>query len=133
MIKSIDWVLCPTTSFDATVTYFRDVLGLAPDDAGVPVTDPHFLRYAQFTAPDRTTLEVVEPTARARLLFRGPVLCLTVDDLALARAGLERRRAEFVAPVLTAGDGWGWTYIRAPDGQVFQVQGPWSAPGQPDG
>lgn len=128
MIKGIDWILCPTDSFDETVAFVRDVLGLTPGASGVPVTDPHFARYAQFTVPDRITVEIVEPTAAARERFRGPVVCLTVDDLADARAELARK-AEFVTPVVTAGDGWGWTYLRAPGGQVFQLQGPWSAPG----
>jgi hypothetical protein len=105
------------------------VLGLVPGVSGVPVTDAQFARYAQFTTPDRTTLEIVEPTPAARLRYRGPVVCLTVDDLAGARAELGRKGAEFVTPVITAGDGWGWTYLRAPGGQVFQLHGPWSAPG----
>jgi len=128
VIKSIDWILCPTDSFEQSVPFFRDVLGLTPVASGVPVTDLRFARYAQFTAPDRTMLEVVEPTAEARPLFGCPVLCLTVDDLARARAELVASGVEFVAPVITPGDGWGWTYLRAPGGQVFQVQGPWSAP-----
>lgn len=127
MIKSIDWILWPTTSFEETVAYFRDVLGLAPTGTGVPVTDPQFARYAQLTAPDRTTLEVVEPTPAARSVYRSPVVCLTVADLAQARGELERKRVEFVTPVFTAGDGWGWIYLRAPHGPVFQLQGPWPA------
>jgi hypothetical protein len=129
MIEGIDWILCPTDSFGETVAFVRDVLDLAPGASGVPVTDPQFVRYAQFTLPDRTTLEIVEPTAAARPHYLGPVVCLTVDDLAGARAELARKGAEFVTPVITAGDGWGWTYLRAPGGQVFQLQGPWSAPG----
>ncbi|HKE52905.1 MAG TPA: hypothetical protein VKE25_15480, partial [Actinomycetes bacterium] len=88
MITRIDWVLCPTDSFEQTMAFFREVLGLSPVASGVPVTDVHFARYAQFTAPDRTTLEVVEPTAAARPFFRGPVLCMTVADLAGALAEL---------------------------------------------
>lgn len=129
MIKGIDWILCPTGSFEETVAFFRDVLGLKQLASGVPVTDPQFTRYAQFSTPDRITLEVVEPTAAARPLHRGPVLCLTVDDLAGTRVHLAGKGVEFVAPVISAGDGWGWTYLRAPGGQVLQLQGPWSAPG----
>jgi catechol 2,3-dioxygenase-like lactoylglutathione lyase family enzyme len=128
MIKGIDWILCPTDSFDETTAFVRDVLGLTPEASGVPATDRQFTRYAQFTAPDRTTLEIVEPTPAARPRYRGPVVCLTVDDLAGARAELARKGAQFVTPVITAGDGWGWTYLRALDGQVFQIHGPWSAP-----
>ena len=129
MIKGIDWILCPTGSFDETVAFVRDVLGLAPGASGVPVTDPQFARYAQFSVPDRTTIEIVEPTPAARPLYCGPVLCLTVDDLARARAELAGKGTRFVTPVITAGDGWGWTYLRAPGGQVFQLHGPCSAPG----
>jgi catechol 2,3-dioxygenase-like lactoylglutathione lyase family enzyme len=66
MIKGIDWILCPTDSFDETTAFVRDVLGLTPGASGVPATDRQFTRYAQFTAPDRTTLEIVEPTPDAR-------------------------------------------------------------------
>jgi len=128
VIKSIDWILCPTDSFEQTAVFFREVLGLSPVASGVPVADVQFARYAQFTAPDQTTLEVVEPTPTARPFFRGPVLCMTVADLAGARAELVAKGVEFVTPVITPGDGWGWTYLRAPGGQVFQLHGPWSAP-----
>jgi len=127
MIKGIDWILCPTANFDDTVVFFRDFLGLPLSASGVPTVDRQFARYAQFTAPDRTTLEIVEPTAAARDVFRAPVVSLTVADLAASRAQLAARRVEFVAPIFADGDGWGWTYLRAPDGQVYQIQGPYRA------
>jgi hypothetical protein len=29
-----------------------------------------------------------------------------------------------VAPVFDTHEGWGWTYFQAPDGSVYQLQGP---------
>ena len=127
MIKGIDWILCPTANFDDTVAFFRDVLGLPLSARGVPTVDHQFARYAQFTVPDRTTLEIVEPTAAARDVFQAPVVSLTVANLAASHADLAARRVEFVAPIFADGDGWGWTYLRAPDGQVYQIQGPYRA------
>ena len=40
---------------------------------------------------------------------------------------MEGKRVEFVAPVFTT-EGWGWTYFRAPDGNVYQIQGPYREP-----
>jgi hypothetical protein len=51
-------------------------------------------------------------------------VCLTVDDLTRARSELTDRGLEIVTPVRSDGQGWGWTYVRSPDGTVYQIQGP---------
>jgi hypothetical protein len=69
-------------------------------------------------------LEIVEPKEPAAQLYHAPVVSITVDDVARARKELEERQVKFVAPIFDTGKGWGWTYFQAPDGAVYQLQGP---------
>ena len=122
--KGIEWIITCTTNFDETVAFFRDVMGLAVTEEGVPVTDTQFTRYGQITMPNGVVLEIVEPGEAARQLYKAPVVSITVDDLAQARRELEGRRIEFLTPIFDTRKGFGWTYFRAPDGNVYQLQGP---------
>src|SRR5262249_49793901 len=92
---------------------------------GVPVTDTQFTRYAQFKLPSGGVLEIVEPDERVRELYTAPIVAFTVDNLAEARQELERQGAELVSPIFDTGEGWGWTYFRARDGRIYQLQGPY--------
>ena len=125
--KGDQWILSCTPNFQETVIFFRDVLGLAVTDEGTPVTDTQFIRYAQFKLPNETVIEVVEPTEAARPLYNAPVVSIMVDDLAQARRELADRQIEFVAPIFETKEGWAWTYFRAPDGNVYQIQGPYQS------
>src|SRR6266487_2511596 len=120
----VEWILVCTDRFDDTVSFYRDVLALTIAEQGTPVVDTQFTRYALVTMPNGVSLEIVESANG----LKGPVVCLTVEDVARARAELEARRLELVTPVLTDGRGWGWTYVRSPDGTVYQIQGPYQAP-----
>ena len=57
------------------------------------------------------------------MVYSAPIVSFTVDDVAQSRRELERRQVAFVAPIFRTKQGWGWTYFRAPDGQVYQLQG----------
>lgn len=117
-----NWILTCTTAFDRTVAFFRDRMGLRLTEQGVPVTDTQFTRYALFRLPPGGTLEVVEPADETvSALYRGPIVCFKVDDLAHARDELVSLGVEFVAPIFRAPDQMAWTYFRAPDGQVYQI------------
>jgi len=122
--KGIEWIITCTDNFEDTVAFFRDVMGLAVRSEGVPTTDKQFTRFAQIEMPNGVVLEIVEPEAAFRTLYAVPVMCITVDDVAQARQEMEDQRVEFVAPIFTTEAGWGWTYFRAPDGHVHQIQGP---------
>src|SRR5437773_6059972 len=122
--KGVEWVITCTTNFDETVAFFRDVMGLAVTEEGVPVTDTQFTRYAQITMPNGVVLEIVEPSESVRQLYKAPIVSITVDDLAQARRELEGRKIEFLTPIFDTRKGFGWTYFRAPDGNVYQIQGP---------
>lgn len=119
----LDWVISCTPDFERSVAFFRDVLGLDVAKEGVPVTDTQFTRYVQFKLPSGGVLEIVEPDERVRQLYTAPIPSFTVDDLAEACQELERQDVELVAPIFNSGEGWGWTYFRAPDGHIYQLQG----------
>lgn len=122
--EGITWILAPTTRFQESLAFFRDVLGLAVVAEGVPVIDTQFSRYAQMKLPNGVVLEIVEPTEAVSRLYTAPVVSITVDDVALAKDELEQRNIKFVAPVFDTTEGWGWTYFEGPDGAVYQLQGP---------
>jgi hypothetical protein len=121
--EGITWVMSCTTHFAESVEFFRDTMGLAVSEAGVPVTETQFTRYAQFKMPNGIVLEIVEPTEGVWRLYDAPIVSITVDNLAQARRDLENRQIEFVAPIFQTPEGWAWTYFRAPDGHVYQLQG----------
>ena len=123
--EGINWVITCTSNFEQTVAFFRTVMGLTVTEEGVPVTDTQFTRYAQIKMPNGVVLEVVEPDKTVRELYNAPIISLTVDDILQARYELEGRQIEFVAPIFDTREGWGWTYFRAPDGNVYQIQGPY--------
>lgn len=119
----VRWILVCTNQFDAMVALFRDVMRLAIAEEGVPVVDTQFTRYAMVKMPNDVVLEVVEPRAELRGLYAGAVVSITVDDVVNARDEMEAHGVEFVGPIVRTPGGWGWTYFRAPDGAVYQVQG----------
>ncbi len=121
--EGMNWVLTCTPNFEQTVAFFRDVLGLAVTAEGIPTTDLQFTRYAQITLPTGGVLEIVEPTADVQQLYTAPIVSFTVDDLRQARRELEAQEVVFVAPIFSTKEGWGWTYFRAPDGNIYQLQG----------
>jgi len=122
----IRWILACTTRFEDTVAFFRDVMGLSVVEDGVPVTDTQFTRYALLKMPNDVVLEIVEPGALVRDLYTAPIVSFTVDDVAKARREMESRDVAFVTPIFDTKQGWGWTYFRAPDGNVYQIQGPYT-------
>ena len=67
--------------------------------------------------------EVLHRLARGN--YKAPVISITVDDLAATRRELEGRGVEFLTPIFDTRQGHGWTYLRAPDGNVYQIQGPY--------
>jgi catechol 2,3-dioxygenase-like lactoylglutathione lyase family enzyme len=112
-VKGVVWVGTATDSYDETVRFFEETLGLSPFhqredlsilrlDSGEWVEifgprDPHF---GEFN--------------------RGPVVEFMVDDLDEARAELEAKGVEF----LTENHGWGdysWTHFHGPDGNIYGI------------
>lgn len=121
--RAADWVLFSTSQFDQQVAYLRDVLGMPIEAQGPAMVDQHFLRYAQFALPGGVTLEVVEPSPEFTDFHDVTIVCLTVDDLTEGLHELTAQRQMPISPVFTDGHDWGWTYLRMPDGGIYQLQG----------
>jgi predicted enzyme related to lactoylglutathione lyase len=122
--EGIRWILACTDQFDAMVAFFRDVMQLPVENEGVPVNDTQFTRYALVKMPNEVVLEIIQPREELRELYAGAVVSITVDDVPGARREMEEKGVEFMAPIIYTPEGWGWTYFRAPDGAVYQIQGP---------
>lgn len=110
-VLGVVWVGTRTDDFEATLAFFRDVLG-------VPLTllGPDF---GWSRMPDSSQFEIFGPSSTGHDHFTtGPVPEFLVDDL---RAALDELRAADVEilgePHLD--DAGGWFHFRAPDGNVY--------------
>ena len=94
-VLSLVWVGTRTSEYSATVTFFKDVLGL-----GEHVLEPDF---AVLDVPDGATVEVFGPTSEYHRHLTHPVAGFRVDDrrapspswkLPASRSCCHRRTAE---------------------------------------
>jgi catechol 2,3-dioxygenase-like lactoylglutathione lyase family enzyme len=130
-ITGINWILTPTKSCQESAAFFHDVMDMVVTEEGVPVTDTQFSRYAQIRMPNGVVLEFVEPKETVAHLYDAPIVSITVDDVAEARRELESRQIEFLTPIFDTKQGLGWTYFRAPEGTLYQLQGPYRSQRKP--
>lgn len=97
----IDHVGIAISDLDASLTFFRDALGLeleAPEDIPSQRVRAHFLQAGE------STIELVEPTAEDSpiakyIAKRGPGIhhvCLRVDDIAAALAELKEKGVRLI-------------------------------------
>jgi len=108
------WLGVPTDDFEGTVSFFRDVLGLA-----VERQDGDF---AILRLPDGEVVEVFGPSRRGAEQFSsGPVVGFLVEDVRGAREEMEARGVEFIGPVHTGDAGVAWSHFRGPGGSVFEI------------
>ena len=113
-VRRIAWLGVPTDAYEATVWFFRDVLGLRPAFEE-PAT-------RELTLPNDDRVQVFGPGHRYRDFYAehagGPVVLFEVDDLQDARAELEAAGIELVGPA-DADGGWSWIHARGPDGHLY--------------
>lgn len=112
-IKGLVWVGTATDRYDATVAFFREVLGLSVFHQHPGLT---VLR-----APGGEWVEVFGPGHEHFSEFdTGPVVEFLVDDLDAARAELEGRGVEFLHDN-HGWEGFAWAHFRAPDGNIYGI------------
>ena len=111
-VLSLVWVGTRTSEYSATVTFFKDVLGL-----GEHVLEPDF---AVLDVPDGATVEVFGPTSEYNRHLTHPVAGFRVDDLQSAFTELEAAGVEIVLPPQDGGER-SWLHFRAPDGFVYEL------------
>lgn len=118
-----------TPEFEATVAFFRDVVGLS----GGP-TEPGWSVF-QLPSGRRDYLEVFGPEQQNASLIpnevsEGVVVAFAVDDIVVAREELAAAGAELIGDLVWAADlfgsptmeGFGWFFFRGPDGNVYAMQ-----------
>jgi len=119
-IHRLGWLTSFTAEFDATRTFFADVLGLP-----IEVDEPGFAQLAMADA-EHDYVEVLgtgEPDTEfeAKYYTTGPVVGFVVDDVVAARAELAAAGVEILDEIRwsTRREGYGWFHFRAPDGNVY--------------
>ena len=117
-VRRLAWLGTRTENFDETTTFFRDVLGIP-----MVYEEPGFAML-QLPEGDRDFVEVfAHDHPGASFYSTGPVVGLLVDDVDQARAELDAAGVEILGPTtwLESMDGYGWFYVRAPDGNVYAI------------
>jgi catechol 2,3-dioxygenase-like lactoylglutathione lyase family enzyme len=109
---ALAWVGTRTTDYAATLSFFKDVLGLNVHSSE---TD-----FAVLDVPGGATVEVFGPTSRFNRHLTHPVAGFLVSDLETAVAELHAAGVEIVLPVQHGGTR-SWMHFRAPDGFVYEL------------
>jgi catechol 2,3-dioxygenase-like lactoylglutathione lyase family enzyme len=112
-IMKLAWVGTRTENAESTVAFFRDVLGLSPEDDG-----PDFWK---LKLPDGSNVEVFGPDSPINRHFTtGPVVGFLVDDVLGATAELRSAGVEILLEPESDDSGSAWVHFRAPDGNVYE-------------
>jgi catechol 2,3-dioxygenase-like lactoylglutathione lyase family enzyme len=113
--SSLSWIGTRTKSYDATVAFFRDVLGLPTG-----VSRPSFTR---FDLPDDASVEVFQPGGADDhdYFTTGPVVGIQVEDFDASRSQLERAGIALLGPVGGRVGEYRWQHFRGPDGGVYEI------------
>jgi catechol 2,3-dioxygenase-like lactoylglutathione lyase family enzyme len=113
-IIKLAWVGTRTDHADATVAFFRDVLGLRLEQ---DVPDLSMLML-----PDGSKIEVFGPDSPINRHFTtGPVAGFLVDDVLDAATELRSAGVEILLEPETDDSGNAWVHFRAPDGNVYEL------------
>ena len=109
---SLAWVRTRTAQYAATLSFFKDVLGL-----GVHALEDDF---AVLQVPDGATVEVFGPASPYNRHLTHPVAGFLVSDLEEAVAELRAAGVEIVLDP-QGGETRAWVHFRAPDGLVYEL------------
>jgi len=109
-----------TTNFQQTADFFQDILGLQtawtkPDWAGfkLPTGQNDYLEVYGPTKHDPNLF----PDSAGRLM-----VAFVVDDVVGAHAEVTAAGLETLGDVYWAAEGFGWFFLRAPDGNIYAIQ-----------
>ena len=94
VIQRVDFIGIPSQDADRARAFYRDVLGLCPDEHG------HYEQWAGHTC---IGIWVPEEQGMPFVAQKGSPLPLGVDDLPAAKAELEAKGVEFFGDVLDTG------------------------------
>lgn len=120
-VMGIHWVGIVAADWNATVGFYRDVLGLSVRNEGVqPGPADAGVRFLEMEAGNGDFIEVFGAGLADRDLFQAPMVGFLVEDVGAARAEMEGKGVVFLGPVGRGGR-WEWTYFRTPGGHVHQL------------
>lgn len=112
-IMKLAWLGTRTDNAESTVAFFRDVLGLSPEEDGPDLWT--------LKLPDGSKVEVFGPdSAINRHFTTGPVVGFLIDDVHGATAELRSAGVEIVLEPEGDDSGNAWVHFRAPDGNVYE-------------
>ena len=112
-IHKLAWVGTRTSNDEATVAFFRDVLGLHPALAHEG--------FWMLKLPDGSKVEVFGPDSPTNPHFTtGPVAGFLVDDVAAATAELRAAGTDILFESDLDESGNAWVHFRAPDGNIYE-------------
>ena|ERR671912_3047528 len=115
--RGLVWLGTRTQTFDETVRFFGDTLGMRKSHE-----EPDF---TVFRLPNGDTVEVFGSSDTEHEHFdAGPVAGFLVDDVREARADLEADGISLLSPVQESDDGAAWSHFRGPDGKVYEITTP---------
>jgi catechol 2,3-dioxygenase-like lactoylglutathione lyase family enzyme len=112
-IIKLAWVGTRTDNAEATVAFFRDVLGL-----GLELEQPGFW---MLKLPESSKVEIFGPDSDVNRHFTtGPVVGFLVDDIRAATTELRSAGVEILFESGVDESGNAWVHFRAPDGNIYE-------------
>jgi catechol 2,3-dioxygenase-like lactoylglutathione lyase family enzyme len=118
-VKRVGYVGLRTTEPEAMTWFLREVVGLEAAGEDETVTFqrlPTGMRdYVEVYAAGHTDERMIPNGVDFMVSF-------VVDDLDSALAEVHAARLEVIGDVVWAADGFGWFFVRAPDGRVYAIQ-----------
>jgi catechol 2,3-dioxygenase-like lactoylglutathione lyase family enzyme len=112
-VIKLAWVGTRTDNDGATVSFFRDLLGLR-----LELDQPGF---RVLMLPDGSKVEIFGPDSDLNRHFTtGPVAGFLVDDVARAADELRAAGVEILHGPTSDEHGNAWVHFRAPDGNIYE-------------
>ena len=123
-IRRIGFLGTRTTNFQQTADFFQNVLGLQtvwirPDWAGFRIPTGSY-DFVEVYGPEKQDTNLL-PDSEGK-----PIIAFIVDDVVGARAEVAATDIELLSEVIWVEDGFGWFFLRAPDGNIYCIE---QAPG----
>lgn len=119
-VRRIGFLGTRTANFQPTTDFFQEVIGLE-----TAWTKPD---WAGFRLPSGSNdfVEVYGPAKQDTNLLPdsavGPIVAFIVDDVVGARAEIVAKNIEVLSEVIWAAEGFGWFFLRAPDGNIYCIE-----------
>jgi catechol 2,3-dioxygenase-like lactoylglutathione lyase family enzyme len=109
-----------TTNFQQTADFFQDILGLQ-----AAWTKPDWTGFKLPTG-ENDFVEIFGPAQQNPNLYpdsaTGIIVAFIVDDVLDAHAEIAATNIELLSEVIWVADGFGWFFLRAPDGNVYCIE-----------